>query len=58
MAQELFGLDAFDMQETYLRRTPKPQDLTVTKWIQQLRNINNMLPYLSPTAEKKWTKKH
>lgn len=45
---EVVGDEAHEIQEAYLRTTPKPNEITVERWLQQVRNINNTLPLLDP----------
>jgi hypothetical protein len=50
LTRAVLGVDAFDSQKDYLKETPKPENMTVKQWINQIRNINSYLPLMDQEA--------
>ena len=44
--QDIVGDEAHQDQDTYLRQTRKPDDMSIDRWIQQILTYNNNLEYI------------
>jgi hypothetical protein len=46
----VLGEGALHNQKEYLKKTPKPEKITVKQWINRIKNINSYLPLMKPNA--------
>jgi hypothetical protein len=46
----VLGESALRNQKEYLKKTPKPEKMTVKQWINRIENINSYLPLMKPNA--------
>jgi hypothetical protein len=46
----VLGESALRNQKEYLKKTPKPEKMTVKQWINRIKNINSYLPLMKPNA--------
>jgi hypothetical protein len=47
---KIMGIDAYHNQKEYLKKTQKPEGLSVILWINRMKNINSYLPYMKRNA--------
>jgi len=50
LTNSVLGDDALGDQLAYLRRTPKPRQLSIEDWIRDIREINNLVSYFTLPA--------
>jgi len=52
LTKSVLGDDALGNQLTYVRRIPKPRQLSIEDWIRRIREINNLINYFTlPASE-------
>jgi hypothetical protein len=50
LTSEILGADACQLQKDYLKKTRKPEKMSVKQWISRMRNINSYLPLMEQDA--------
>ena len=49
---DILGFDAVEDQKEYLKKTAKPQNMTVKQWIRRIKIINSVIPHMSGSNSK------
>jgi hypothetical protein len=50
LTNAVLGVDAFDNQKEYMKKTQKPEKISVKIWINRIKNINSYLPLMDQDA--------
>jgi len=54
LTKSVLGDDALGNQLTYVRRIPKPRQLSIEDWIRRICEINNLINYFTLPASEAW----